>query len=57
MAHFTSAMLFPPVQCDVLCLYVINSCDLSVLAMPLMGFPKKKYLDRGVGGWVELYPN
>ena len=25
--------------------------------MPLMGFQKKKYLDRGVGGWVELYPN
>ena len=24
--------------------------------MPLMGFQKKKYLDRGVGGWVELYP-
>ena len=22
-----------------------------------MGFQKKKYLDRGVGGWVELYPN
>ena len=20
------------------------------------GFPKKKILDRGVGGWVELYP-
>ena len=20
------------------------------------GFPKKKYLDRGVGGWVELCP-
>ena len=20
------------------------------------GFPKKKYFDRGVGGWVELYP-
>ena len=38
-------------------MYVINSCDLSVLAMPLMGFQKKIYLDRGVGGWVELYPN
>ena len=25
--------------------------------MPQMGFQKKKYLDRGVGGWVELYPN
>ena len=25
--------------------------------MPLMGFQNKKYLDRGVGGWVELYPN
>ena len=25
--------------------------------MPLMGFEEKKYLDRGVGGWVELYPN
>ena len=25
--------------------------------MPLMGSKKKKYLDRGVGGWVELYPN
>ena len=25
--------------------------------MPLMGFQQKKYLDRGVGGWVELYPN
>ena len=25
--------------------------------MTLMGFPKKKKLDRGVGGWVELYPN
>ena len=25
--------------------------------MPLMGFHKKKYLDRGVGGWVEPYPN
>ena len=25
--------------------------------MPLMGFQKKKDLDRGVGGWVELYPN
>ena len=24
--------------------------------MSLMGFQKKKYLDRGVGGWVELYP-
>ena len=45
------------VICDVFCLYVIKSCDLSVLAMPLMGFQKKKYLDRGVGGWVELYPN
>ena len=25
--------------------------------MPLMGFKKKKKLDRGVGGWVELNPN
>ena len=25
--------------------------------MPLMGFQIKKKLDRGVGGWVELYPN
>ena len=26
--------------------------------MPLMGFQKKKKnVDRGVGGWVELYPN
>ena len=24
--------------------------------MSLMGFQKKKNLDRGVGGWVELYP-
>ena len=24
--------------------------------MSRMGFQKKKYLDRGVGGWVELYP-
>ena len=38
-------------------MYVINSCDLSVLALPLMGFQKKKKLDRGVGGWVEPYPN
>ena len=38
-------------------MYVINSCDLSVLAMPLMGFQNKTYLDRGLGGWVELYPN
>ena len=30
--------------------------DLSVLAVSRMGFQKKKYLDRGVGGWVELYP-
>ena len=38
------------------CLYVIKSCDLSVLAMSLMGFQNKKYVNRGVGGWVELYP-
>ena len=24
--------------------------------MSRMGFQKKNYLDRGVGGWVELYP-
>ena len=31
-------------------MYVINSCDLSVLAMPLMGFQKKK--KNWIGGWV-----
>ena len=25
--------------------------------MLLMGFQKKKNLDRGVGGWVERHPN
>ena len=35
---------------------VKSHCDLSVLAMSLMGFHQKK-LDRRVGGWVELYPN
>ena len=38
-------------------MYVIKiHCELSVLAASLMSFKKKKYLDRGVGGWVELYP-
>ena len=34
---------------------VKSHCDLSVLAVSLMSFQKKK-LDRGVSGWVELYP-
>ena len=34
--------------------YVIKSCDLSVLAMPLMGFQKKKKLDRWVGGLSSI---
>ena len=41
-------------------MYVIKSCDLSVLSLAMSlhdGFPKKKNLDRGVGGWVELYPH
>ena len=37
-------------------IYYVCIYDLSVLAVSRMGFPKKKYLDRGVGGWVELYP-
>ena len=38
-------------------MYSVCIYDLSVLAVSRMGFQKKKYLDRGVGGWVELYPN
>ena len=34
---------------------VCTCCDVSVLAMSLMGFQKK--MDRGVGGLVELYSN
>ena len=37
-------------------MYSVCIYDLSVLAVSRMGFQKKKYLDRGVGGWVELYP-
>ena len=37
-------------------LSVMSVYDLSVLAISRMGFKKKIYLDRGVGGWVELYP-
>ena len=36
----------------------IKSCELSVLAMSLMGLKKKKknWIGGWVGGWVELYP-
>ena len=37
-------------------MYSVCIYDLSVLAVSRMGFRKKKYLDRRVGGWVELYP-
>ena len=37
-------------------MYSVCIYDLSVLAVSRMGFQKKQYLDRGVGGWVELYP-
>ena len=37
-------------------MYSVCIYDLSVLAVSRMGFQKKKYLDRGVGGWVELHP-
>ena len=37
-------------------MYSVCIYDLSVLAVSRMGFQKKKNLDRGVGGWVELYP-
>ena len=36
-------------------MYSVCIYDLSVLAVSRMGFKKK--MDRGVGGWVELYPN
>ena len=42
------------VICDVFCLYIRFECSGRVTD----GFPKKKKkkkLDRGVGGWVELY--
>ena len=35
-------------------LKVVSHYDLSVVSMSAMGFQKK--LDRGVGGWSELYP-
>ena len=38
-------------------MYSVCIYDLSVLSVSQMGFQKKKHLDRGVGGWVELYPN
>ena len=38
-------------------MYSVCIYDLSVLAVSRMGFQKKKNVDRGVGGWVELYPN
>ena len=34
-------------------MYSVCIYDLSVLVVSRMGF-QKKYLDRGVGGWVEL---
>ena len=38
-------------------LFILSVYDLSVLAVSRMGFHKTKTkLDRGVGGWVELYP-
>ena len=36
-------------------LKVVSYYDLSVLSMSVM-VSKKKSLDGGVGGWVELYP-
>ena len=69
----TSAMLFAPVHggCYIISSVGIEySCGLSVMwcilsvytiwaFWPCHGWvsKKKKYLDRGVGGWVELYPN
>ena len=38
-------------------MYSVCIYDVSVLAVSRMCFQKKNYLDRGVGGWVELYPN
>ena len=38
-------------------MYSVCIYDLSVLAVSRMGFQKNIYLDRWVGGWVELYPN
>ena len=35
-------------------MYSVCIYDLSVLAVSRIGFQNK--LDRGVGGWVELYP-
>ena len=37
-------------------MYSVCTYDLSVLAVSRMGFQTFFYLDRGVGGWVELYP-
>ena len=38
-------------------MYSVCIYDLSVLAVSRMAFQKTQKLDRGVGGWVELYPN
>ena len=40
--------------CNVM--YSVCIYDLSVLAVSRMGFQKYIVLNRGVGGWVELYP-
>ena len=48
MAHFTSAMLFVPVHGG--CYIISKCCDLSVLAVSMMGFQNKFWIG------FELYP-